>query len=171
MRGLNYQASKLQAEEKDASPSAEDRASAISTGQKKEMITKSSKLFPSGTDQTSSDPTLASPTEGVTMTELDQATSLAMHAAARITQSISCSPNIQAALSWMEAIRRREPSPDNEQPRAVSGQINSESSMNETTVELDDEYLDQHALSRKRAAAESPSDILSKKVCHVMEVN
>eukprot|EP00595_Chromulina_sp_UTEXLB2642_P003822 CAMPEP_0196767636 /NCGR_PEP_ID=MMETSP1095-20130614/41806_1 /TAXON_ID=96789 ORGANISM="Chromulina nebulosa, Strain UTEXLB2642" /NCGR_SAMPLE_ID=MMETSP1095 /ASSEMBLY_ACC=CAM_ASM_000446 /LENGTH=151 /DNA_ID=CAMNT_0042136131 /DNA_START=672 /DNA_END=1127 /DNA_ORIENTATION=- len=83
IRDLNYQASKLQAEEKEID----------NNKQNSEILSKSSKLFPNNKTDSS--------------TNLDEATNFAIQAAAKVNHSI-CSPNIQAALSWMEAIRRKE---------------------------------------------------------------
>lgn len=97
IRDLNYQASKMQAEEQESNAS-NDAGDDIE--HRKEVITMNSRLFPNSFDGV-----------GTVMTALDEATSIAMLAAAKISQGL-CSPNIQAALSWMEAIRRKEPQKD-----------------------------------------------------------
>jgi hypothetical protein len=209
LRGLNYQASRLQAEEKDVSPSLSDRdlplpapvaaSPATISGKAKELITKGSKLFPTGSlPATVGEAALGVTREGATMAELDHATSLAMHAAARITQSMSCSPNIQAALSWMEAIRRREPSDNNNADHERSApKLASASSQNmisepstDEAASADDEYLSKQTdanstlidSNKRRGStdtscaslsqpAEADSSLLAKKMRPAMEVS
>jgi hypothetical protein len=103
LRGPNYQASKLQEEEKD-SP-------IISADLQPDTITKSSRLFPHGeTTSVRSD----------VMSDLGQAASLASHAAVKVS-TVYFSPNIQGALSWMDAISRKPPHTSNPSIPVTSG--------------------------------------------------
>lgn len=177
LRGLNYQASKLQEEEKDTTVESQQGLSeteyktteslpqnsnaitpqviGISTT-KRNPLTKSSMLFPAGEVTASQDlrvHEVSDANKHDVMSNLDQAASVAVRAASRVS-NFSCSPNIQVALSWMEAIRRKDPK-DNTvpSPESISNTNVKENAAQMTGGVTDTEEAEVIAVGKKRLFA------------------
>lgn len=150
IRDLNYQAIRLQTEERESNHSSatsvSDEINSKPVTKKSEYLTKDSKLFPSTLQQSSANEM---------GTALDKASSKLIDVSAKVSQNSLFSPNIAVALSWMEGITRKD---------GASGGIEENGSG------TDVEDLDNLVIIRKRKVSEDAVNFIQSDDAIVRDV-